>query len=233
MPEPKHFLLIPNAEHSLASGIFVALPSMSAFLNAHLLKTEVPKFSWTINNSTGEIVATVESGKVHSAQVWWAYSCGINEWDNGQNRRDYRVAHLDSPCACGVESNGMCTNLKAFWNKKTLEQTLVKGKRTFSAKLDAPEDGRWVAFLIDIKFKNENFPPNGFNADDLNAVWKSEPDTVAGKIAVEYSRYFENFGGFAKDFAHFYEFTTEVSVWPNTFPYPDCEGVACGDAPLV
>ena len=23
------------------------------------------------------------------------------------------------------------------------------------------------------------------------------------------------------------EFTTQVSVWPNTFPYPDCTGTGC------
>jgi hypothetical protein len=26
----------------------------------------------------------------------------------------------------------------------------------------------------------------------------------------------------------FMEFTSEVSVWPNTFPYPDCSGMGCG-----
>ena len=26
----------------------------------------------------------------------------------------------------------------------------------------------------------------------------------------------------------FLDFTTEVSVWPNTFPYEECSGEACG-----
>jgi hypothetical protein len=237
MPEPKHFVIVPNAEHSLITGIFVALPSISAFLSAHLHKTAVPSFTWSIDKSTGEIVATVHDGAVHSAQVWWATSCGVNDWDNGINRRDYRVAHMDQPCSCGFSVEGYCANLKSAWNKKTLEATMVKGKRTYSAKLDAPEDGRWVAFMIDFKFKNPNLPSptkdEGFNADDLNKIWTSHPDTPAGKIAYEYSRYFENFGGFPHDFAHFFEFTTEVSVWPDTFPYEDCVGAACGDAPLV
>jgi hypothetical protein len=125
----------------------------------------------------------------------------------------------------------MCANLKSVWNKKSLEPTLVRGKRTYSAKFDAPEDGRWIAFLIDFKFANDNIKP--FNADDLNKIWKSQPDTPAGKIALEYSRYFENFGGFPHDFGHFHEFTTEVSIFPDTFPYPDCEGTACGAVPMV
>jgi len=232
MPEPKHFLLTPNAEHSLATGIFVAVPSISAFISAHLHNNVLPKFTWTIDKATGEIVATVENGRVHSAQVWWANSCGQNSFDNNQKRRDYRVAHLDNPCACGVFASGMCANLKSAWNKKTLEATMVKGKRTYSAKLDAPEDGSWVAYLIDFKFVNEAVGP-GMNPDDLNAIWKADPHTPAGKIALEYSRYFENFGGFPHDFGHFHEFTTEVSIFPDTFPYPDCQGAACGLAPMV
>eukprot|EP01040_Poterioochromonas_malhamensis_P012466 gene12466-13637_t len=232
MPEPKHFLIAPNAEHSLATGIFVAVPSISAFISAHLAKSTLPKFTWTINKETGEIVATVTEGVVHSANVWWAYSCGSNAWDNGKLRRDYRVAHMDNPCACGPFAEGYCANLKSVWNKKSLEATLVKGKRTYSAKLDAPEDGRWVAFMIDFKFKNPNIPA-GLDPTDLNKIWKYDAETPAGKIAIEYSRYFENFGGFPHDFGHFHEFTTEVSVFPDTFPYEDCNGAACGDAPLV
>jgi len=139
---------------------------------------------------------------------------------------------MDNPCACGPFAEGYCANLKSVWNKKSLEPTLVKGKRTYSAKLDAPEDGRWVAFMIDFKFKNPNIPA-GLDPTDLNKIWKSDANTPAGKIALEYSRYFENFGGFPHDFGHFHEFTTEISVFPDTFPYPDCNGAECGAAPLV
>jgi len=232
MPEPKHFLIAPNCEHSLATGIFVAVPAISAWTSAHLNGNPVPKFSWTINKESGEIVATVDEGRVHSAQVWWANSCGNNEFDGGKMRRDYRIAHLDNPCSCGIYAEGYCANLKAFWSKKTLEETMVRGKRTYSAKFDAPEDGRWVAFLIDFKFANSNIP-EGMDPKDLNAIWQANPDTPAGKIAYQYSRYFENFGGFPHDFGHFFEFTTEVSVYPDTFPYPECSGAACGDVPMV
>lgn len=231
MPEPKHFLIAPNAEHSLATGIFVAVPAISAWIAGHLNNAAVPKFDWTINKENGEIVATIESGIVHSAEVWWATSCGANAFD-GVNRRDYRIAHLDNPCGCGVVVEGMCTNLKSFWNKKTLESSLVKGKRTYRAKFDAPEDGRWVASLIDIKFVNSAVP-SGLDPSSLNAAFVSHPDTPAGRLAVSFSRYFENFGGFPHDFAHFFEFTTEVSVFPDSFPYPDCQGAACGEVPIV
>jgi hypothetical protein len=40
-------------------------------------------------------------------------------------------------------------------------------------------------------------------------------------------------GGFPPipiDFPGKLAFTTEVSVWPQTFPYPECTGKVCGDS---
>ena len=228
MPEPKHFLIAPNAEHSLATGILEVVPSISAFIQAHLLKDNVPQLHWTISQETGEITATV--GKldvVHSAYVWWAYSCGVNAWDNNKFRRDYRVAHIDEPCTCGIGADGYCANLKAIWKKEELTATTVDGKKTYSAKLEAPDDGRWVAFMIDFKFHNKNANPF-----DIAALYK-EMKPNREKPGVRISPYFggsnDNFGGIPHDFGRFFEFTTEISVWPQTFPYEDCSGVSCGD----
>jgi hypothetical protein len=234
MPEPKHFVIAPNTEHSFITGIFEAVPTISAYLNAHLNKHTVPEFTWTISETTGEIVATLnnDGSVVHDAHVWYAYSCGNNAFDNGMKRRDWRVAHLDNPCSCGPFAEGYCANLKSVWNKQKLEMTTVKGKRTFSAKFDAPEDGRYIAFFIDLKFHNPDIVIPDINGKDLDALYHPKPETPAGKISLAYERYFE-WGGFPKDFGHFFEFTTEVSIWPNTFPYADCQGTACGDCPMV
>jgi len=83
---------------------------------------------------------TDEHGIVHEANVWWAYSCGVNTFD-GVYRRDYRVAHLDNPCSCGLYAAGYCANLKSVWSKQTLDQEMVHGRRTYRAKVDAPVDG--------------------------------------------------------------------------------------------
>lgn len=227
LPAPKQFLIAPNAEHSLATGILEVVPAIGAWVQNHLLKEAVPSMTWTIDGTTGEIVATIgNEGVVYEANLWWAYSCGQNAFDGNTNRRDYRVAHLDNPCACGIYAEGYCANLKSIWNKQKLDVEMVRGKRTYRAKLDAPDDGRWVAFFIDVKFVNKHSYPV-----DLQAWKKSmdiKPTTPASKIAVEFDRYFDNFGGFPHDFGRFFEYTTEVSIMPNVFPYPDCSGVECG-----
>ncbi|CAM9264536.1 unnamed protein product, partial [Ectocarpus fasciculatus] len=152
MPEPKHFLMTPNAEHSEATGILEIVPAIGTWLNYLLLEETVPEFKWTIDENTGEIVATLDgNGRVHSAHVWYAYSCGTNP--DGIPRRDFRIMSLDSPCTCGVESDGYCLNTKSFWNSTELEQSIEKGRRTYRALVDPPDDGHYVAFFIDIKYE--------------------------------------------------------------------------------
>jgi hypothetical protein len=224
MPEPKHFLIAPNAEHSCATSIFEIVPAIGAFLQNILMEEKIPSLTWEINDSTGEIVATLDADSVvHSATRWYAYSCGVNAWDNGTFRRDYRIAHMDSPCTCGVGSEDMCTNLNAFWRKKTVEPTMVNGKRTYSAQVDAPGDGRWVAFFLDFKFVNKHaFPMDYTKYFEHMETLKEFPEKD-----LSFTRKFPEFGGFPHDFGRFFEFTTEVSVWPTSYAYEDCYLDSC------
>ncbi len=48
MPEPKHFIMTPNAEHSMATGIFEIVPAIAAYINLHLKVQAMPQFTWTI-----------------------------------------------------------------------------------------------------------------------------------------------------------------------------------------
>lgn len=218
MPGPKHFIMTPNAEHSEATGILEIVPAIGAWIDHHinpdLEKQGVPSFTWEISPETGEITATLnEHGIVKEARVWWAYSCGNNVNEDGSvtKRRDFRVANMDSPCECGFEASGYCTNVKSFWTPKTLTAEKVNGKRTYKAQVDAPEDGRWVAFFIDIVY-----------AKDPKDALLPTPDKLPGFIP--------------RDLMGRLQFTTEVSVWPNTFPYPGCginngvdTGITCTD----
>ncbi len=196
MPEPKHVIMTPNAEHSEATGIFEIVPAIGAWCRSLLKKETVPEFTWDISNTTGEITVTLNHvGKVKVARVWWGYSCGTNK--DGTKRRDFRIANADSPCQCGIEAQGMCANLKSFWKHDILEEKTVNGKRTYTAHIDAPTDGRWVAYFIDVVY--------ALNEKDALIPFK--------KITP---------GFIPRDLEGRLQFTTQVSVWPQTFPFPGC-----------
>ena len=151
-------------------------------------------------------MATLDNhGVVHEVNVWWAYSCG-NDQGLGIKRRDFRIATLDDPCHCGIAANdgtdAYCANLKSFWEKKALVETTVGGKRTYSAKMDAPGDGRWVAYFIEVTYEKSK-KLDGQNVEGLIPPF---PHDLTGRLV----------------------FTSEVSVWPNIFPYADCFGESCG-----
>lgn len=197
MPGPKHFLMTPNAEHSEATGIFEIVPAIGTWAEYLLYNARIPTFTWDISSTTGEIVATLDGeGEVHKAAMWYAYSCGTNP--DGVQRRDFRIMSLDNPCTCGTISDGYCFNLKSMWTEVILEPEVnIDGKRVYRAQMDAPTDGRYVAFFIDIKYEKV----------ELNKGKKVQglPYDKPGQL----------------------DFTTEVSVWPNTFPYPECSGEGC------
>ena len=253
MPEPKHFMMLPNTEHSCITGILEAVPAASAWIQALLHKDAVPEVNWTINEEDGAITVTLgEEGRVHSAHVWWAYSCGENAFDGGKLRRDFRIASVDNPCNCGIyiEPEALCTNLKSWWNKEELEVNMVGGKRTYTAHIDAPEDGRWVAYFVDIKFLNRHGLEQLQQGDmaQMAAVLDKQTEinyqTLAKSGEIRKQKHadgngqvlgwellsqFDQFAGFPKDAGQFLEFTSEVSVFPNTWAYPeDCFAESCG-----
>lgn len=142
----------------------------------------------------------------------------------------------------------------------------LTGKRTISATLPAPEDGRWVAFFIEVKFFTKL--PAPFTSQQLAEEFAICKTTCLKLCLISSLSYLTNethfgslydasiflflsatpsrnnsvlphkvreiinaeFGGsvFPHDFGKFFDFTTEVSVWPNTFPYEECFGETCG-----
>jgi len=208
MPEPKHFIMTPNAEHSEMTGILEIVPAIATWAVYLLKERQVPTFTWDISKTTGEIVVTLDDiGTVHAATVYYGYSCGNNFEDlKALKRRDFRILSMDVPCQCGIGGPvvGYCANLKSFERKAELNETIVNGKRTYRASIDAPEDGRWVGFFIDIKYEA---------VDSVMPISNSWSPQYHGFMPV-------NMPGQL-------DFTTEVSVWPNTFPFADCTGDGC------
>jgi len=167
MSEPKHLLLVANAEHSLATGIVSILDAAGAFFRGFLEKAPVPVFQWVIDPNTGAITVTNPSGQAPPTKVvmWYAHSA------KGTGRRDWRLV-------AGPVSKP--TFQPVIWLPMELQAV---NSNTWVAETPAVEDGRWVAFFVTVMYKG------------------------VGKLE--------------------YQFTTQVSIWPQTFPCANCEGAAC------
>ena len=75
---------------------------------------------------------------------------------------------------------------------------------TWLAHREPPSLGRWTAFLVDLQFDstpaNQTIP--SMKSDEKSKAWPIGEENV-------------------------YVFTTEVSIVPRTFPFPDCIAEDC------
>lgn len=213
LPEPKRLIMAPNTEHSTITGILEVVPAIGTW-GAYLFREEaVPEFTWEISNTTGEIIATLDDlGDVYEASMWYAESCGSNS--DGVERRDFRVVNADADCKCGIldiQYEGYCANLKSLWTREILTAEVVEGQRIYRASREAPSDGRFSAFLIDVKYKESALTQQHSFVSREHRGNKILPVDKPGRL----------------------EFTTQVSIWPDTFPYPDCAGEECSNTKVV
>ena len=132
-----------------------------------------------------------------AVHVWQA----TTYWNN---RRDFRIANLDDPCLCGIGGisiggyDNLCANLFVFWTAQELNET-SPGSLTWIAHRDPPSLGRWTAFFVDMQFDG---PKYDHQKSHIVRGWPVGEDGV-------------------------FDFTTEVSIVPNTFPYPECHAEEC------
>lgn len=194
LPEPKHFLIIPNAEHSLATGIFEAVPAIGSWIATLLNKKPVPQMKWSIDDTSGDITLTLGDAagdEPFRVRKYWATTCSSTP------RRDFRLLNIDDPCDCGIGADGYCLNTEVLWNSEPLRPERIGGRK-YVAKMELPPEGQYTAFFIDVTYEN---------SFELGSNWHP--------------------GFFPKDRAGQMEFTTEVSIIPNTYPFDDCHGLDC------
>jgi PhoPQ-activated pathogenicity-related protein len=200
MPGPKHFLIVPNAEHSEATGVLELLPAVATYMTGLQNQRTIPTFTWNISNTTGDIVVHTDTklaDSLVSVKMWHATTCN-------NKRRDFRVINAVFPCECGfeVKDQNICANLGVFWTPQTLEEN-PKGSGIYTAHRDVPAEGKWTAFMVDVQYKRS---ADGYNYPVIL-------NSASGNNSV----------GWPIDLDH-YEFTTGVSVIPHTFPFPQCHG---------
>jgi len=222
MPEHQKmnkFLMLPNTEHLTATGIVELLPAASTWareiMESHDRLSQayggkrpipdsidsrnaaseelmdvslMPKFNWTIQPVTGDILVQAETDPL-SVHMWHAKTCNTE-------RRDFRLLNADEPCTCGIHIDGLplgssCVNLAVLWTATELQETFP-GSKTWLAVMDPDIMGRWTAFFVDLQFPG---PEHGRG-------WPIGYDGT-------------------------FEFTTTVSIVPETFPFEECHGEEC------
>jgi len=214
-PEPKFFEMVPDAEHSLSTGIQQLVPTVSTFLTSYLNEYEFPDLDWTIDYSgNGSITATLTGNttRVIKAVRFHGLSC-----TGRPARRDFRVLTLDDPCLCGekVDAGEYCANAESLFFATELTAVSNNGREiVFVAEPPEVPKDHWMAFFIAVQY--EMFP-----VEILSSF---------GSLSKR-PKHYQTYGdGTIPDLFNEYGravFTTQVSIVPNIFPFPDCNGTNC------
>ena len=176
-------------------------PAIITWLKYLLTATPLPSLSWTISKDTGDITASVRYPEgVTSpslANVTMWAAASCTKGATGK-RRDFRYSSLDDPCECGVASDGDCLNAEAFsW---VATELYPNEHNEYVAHQDIDPSGAWTGFFIDFTFEQ---PSASASASPAGlGTW---PLLQPGCL----------------------DFTTEVSIWPDTFPFEECHGSGC------
>lgn len=228
--ELNRFLLAPNAEHSEITGILELLPAATTWAR-ELLRSDFHYSKAKYGKDTKKYAPkTIEDRNAKSLQMMdgsgiprfnWTIDSetgditvhtetqptSVHMWHSttcNEERRDYRILNLDDPCPCGfkVENGTLCSNLGVLWFPKKLTET-PPGSLTWVAHMDNRTDNGWTAFFVDLQFDGPE--PSSFPTSKLDEGLQGWPIGHDGT----------------------YEFTTSVSIVPDTFPYEDCYGETC------
>lgn len=198
-----HWLIIPNAEHSEATGVLELLPATATFIRgvvADIDATARPVFNWTTDEKTGTITVRQISKHIPIQVSMWHATTATN------HRRDFRVINGQNETECKAEhgifvkSKNICANLDSFWKKHTL---VANADGTWTASQELDKDGKWTAFFVHMEYEG----PKG----------EGHETVTEGRRRLDWP--------ISQDGR--YQATTTVSIIPQTFPYPDCHGEGC------
>ena len=113
------------------------------------------------------------------------------------------MVNLDDPCSCGImDDDDVCNNLEVSWASEPLEETEpgLQDQIIYILHLLSKGSLKWIAHMEPPLF-------GGYRAFYVRLSF-SAGDWSVGKTGVM-------------------DFTTTVSVVPNNFPHPDCNGDEC------
>lgn len=153
MPADMHFLLVKNAEHSMATGLLELLPSAGAFAMSVQHNWTRPVITWDINEPNGAVTFNADRAPATVDITFCDSADGVSK-----GRRDFRWAALNVS-SCPVKVFGACVR-PLLWETLSGAQAtpyLVQNNATsFTATMPMPdgaEAGKWRAFTMELTFK--------------------------------------------------------------------------------
>lgn len=150
-------LIAPNSEHSLATGLPQLIPCLTATVESFALKTELPSFTTTYDNTTGAIRVTLPAGSQHG-KVVLRHAQTISSV-----RRDFRWVRLANnetePCKLPEIPlskpvfGGNCIQ-PIIWLGKTLSPSAGGSGEETSYIVTPPEPkaGHWTGYYVEVYF---------------------------------------------------------------------------------
>ena len=197
MPEPKKFLLMPNTDHSTILGMLQELPDMITFLMYVLTDTPMPNPTWSISKETGDITATVN----YPTESKVPALANVTMW----------YARTCTKGATGKRRDFRYSSLDDPCECGFMNDGTCFNKEALSWQpvvLEPNEEGNYVAHMD----AAEDGAWTGFFID----FTFEKGEKITGGL-----------GTWPIDSPGALDFTTEVSIWPDTFPFEECFGDDC------
>eukprot|EP00440_Ansanella_granifera_P067390 gb/GFBE01073096.1/.p1 GENE.gb/GFBE01073096.1/~~gb/GFBE01073096.1/.p1 ORF type:complete len:533 (+),score=87.84 gb/GFBE01073096.1/:1-1599(+) len=145
----KHHVVDGNSAHA-GKMTPKFLGAVETFVSSIIADVPTPGLSWSIDNRTGAISATVTSSEVkpRAVRLWQAMTCGSD------GRRDFRLKTLDPPercMACGISVSNTCIkSTGGNYESQPLER--APGAAAWVASVEVPAKDQFTAFFIEFEF---------------------------------------------------------------------------------
>ena len=149
-----HLYIAPNAEHSLATGLFGVLSTATTFARSIAIKaTDRPDFEYKYDPSNGEITIIPKGGyKVHSVLMHHGETFSSERRDFRWIRQaNNRTAPCDWPYIPLPDDVANCVT-PIFWHATKAEE--VDGVYKI-APPEPKKEGHWVGYYVSVSFQGD------------------------------------------------------------------------------
>jgi PhoPQ-activated pathogenicity-related protein len=183
LPGETHLSIIPNSEHSLATGIIVVVETVTSFvasLDAGDGAARRPSFTYTRNAADGALTVTVPAGGMQPSRVVLRHAQTLSK------RRDFRWVRLANasagdPCKLPgypvgpVEGGGNCFQPMFFIGQDLHPTRDASDNSTrYVGVPKEPWAGHYTGYYIELFYPSRQLHKTDFQLSTAGFVW---PDT--------------------------------------------------------